>query len=214
MNKAVKLINEWANFDEQYPEASIEEFCRHYLIKKREEASQQEKSDGPQPPQQENVLLKLIGRISGIGQLYAGELLRDLPDIQPKDFYYLVTIWHAGDSRKTDIINRQLSELSTGMDILNHLKSISLIEERVDPSDRRAKLISITEKGKKVLYQCFRRMSKVGAILFDEVAEEDRKLCIQLLQNIEIKHTKLALEVKNKGIKEVFDVDVNTCIPE
>jgi hypothetical protein len=48
-----------------------------------------------------------------------------------------------------------------------------------------------------------------NSILFDEVAEEDRKLCIQLLQNVETLHTKLALEVKNKGIKEVFDVDID-----
>jgi DNA-binding MarR family transcriptional regulator len=210
MNKAVQLINEWADFDQQYPEARIEEFCRHYLIKKREEKNQQE-APGPRPPQQENVLLKLLGRISSIGQIYARELLDDIPGIQPKDFYYLVNIWHAGDSRKTDIINRQLSELSTGIDILNHLKEIELIEERVDSSDRRAKLVSITEKGKEVLYQCFRRMSKVGAILFDEVAEEDRKLCIQLLQNVETKHAKLAAEVKKKGIKEVFDVKINRC---
>jgi DNA-binding MarR family transcriptional regulator len=211
MNKAVQLMNEWGDFDKQYPDADIEEFCRHYLIKKREAENPHEKPDGPQPPQQENVLLKLLGGISCIGQVYARELLSDLPGIQPKDFYYLVTIWHAVDSRKTEIINCQLSELSTGMDILNHLKEMDLIEERVDPSDRRAKLISITEKGKKVLYQCFRRMSKVGAILFDEVAEEDRKLCIQLLKKVEAKHGKLALEVKNKGIREVFDVNTDTC---
>jgi DNA-binding MarR family transcriptional regulator len=213
MNKAVQLVNEWADFDEQYPDANIEEFCRYYLIKKREAGNQHEGPQGPQPPQQENMLLKLLGGISCIGQVYAQELLSDLPEIQPKDFYYLVNIWHAGNSRKTEIINRQLSELSTGIDILNHLKSLGLIEERVDPSDRRAKLISITEKGEKVLYQCFRRMSRVGAILFDEVAEEDRKLCIQLLKKVVVKHSKLALEVKNKGIKEVFDVKVNegTC---
>jgi DNA-binding MarR family transcriptional regulator len=209
MNKTVQLINEWAEFDEQYPDASIEEFCRYYLIKKREAENQDEKPQGPQPPQQENMLLKLLGGISSIGQVYAQELLSDLPEIQPKDFYYLVTIWHTGDSRKTDIINRQLSELSTGIDILNHLKDMSLIEERVDPTDRRAKLISITEQGEEVLYQCFRRMSKVGAILFDEVAEEDRKLCIQLLKKVIVKHSKLALDVKNKGINAVFDVDIN-----
>jgi hypothetical protein len=33
----------------------------------------------------------------------------------------------------------------------------------------------------------------------------------QLLKKVEAKHGKLALEVKNKGIKEVFDVDINAC---
>jgi DNA-binding MarR family transcriptional regulator len=209
MNKAVQLINEWAAFDEQYPEASIEEFCRHYLIKKREAENRQEALDGPVPPQQENVLLKLLGRISVIGQVYARDLLSDIPEIQLEGFYYLVNIMHQGESRKTEIINHQLSELSTGIDILNRLKDEDLIKERLDPSDRRAKLISITEKGRKILFQCFRRMSKVGSILFDEVAEDDRRLCIQLLKNVEIKHAKKALEVKKRGIREVFEVSIN-----
>lgn len=213
MNKTVQLINEWAEFDEQYPEASIEEFCRHYLIKKREAENRGKATEGPVPPQQENILLKLLGRISGIGQIYARSLLSDLPEIQLEGFYYLVGIMHTGESRKTDIISRNLSEFSTGMDILNRLKKEGLIKERVDPEDRRAKLISITDKGRKVLFKCFRRMSKVGGILFDKVAEDDRKLCIQLLKNVEIKHSKLATEVKEKGVKEVFegDLDINSC---
>lgn len=209
MKKAVQLINEWADFDEEYPEASIAEFCRHYLIRKREAENRGKTTEGPVPPQQENILLKLLGRISGIGQIYARDMLSDIPEIQLEGFYYLVGIMHTGDSRKTDIISRNLSEFSTGIDILNRLKAEGLIEERVDPSDRRAKLISITEKGRKVLFQCFRRMSKVGGILFDEVAEDDRKLCIQLLKNVEIKHSKLAAKVKEKGVKEVFGIDLN-----
>lgn len=205
MNKAVQLINEWAQFDEQYPEADIEEFCRYYLIQKREQENEKRISDGLEPPQLENLLLKLLGRISAIGQIYARQALEDLPEIQLEGFYYLNSIRHRGESRKTEIIRHHLSELSTGIDTLNRLKKEQLIKERTDPSDKRARLVSITDKGRKTLFQCYRRMSGVGSILFDEVAEEDRKLCVQLLKNVEIKHAGLALEVKEKGLEEVFD---------
>lgn len=204
MNKAVELINEWGKFDQEHPEADIEEFCRHYLIKKREQENQEKISDGLEPPQLENLLLKLLGRISGIGRIYAREMLSTIPEIQLEGFYYLNSIMHQGESRKTDIIKHHLSELSTGIDILNRLMSEDLIQERTDPSDKRAKLVSITEKGRQILFKCYRRMSQVGSLLFDEVSEEDRKLCVQLLKNVEIKHFKLALKVKNEGLEAVF----------
>lgn len=200
MNKAVELINEWAEFDEQYPEAGIEDFCRHYLIKKREKENTGKIAGGALPPQIDNVLMKLLGRIASMGQIYSREVLKDIPEIQLESFYYLTTIMQFGESRKTDIINHHLSELSTGIDILNRLKESGLIEERSDPSDKRAKLIKVSQKGRQLLFKCFQRMSKVGSILFDELADEDKKLCIQLLKNVEIKHAKLALEVKTRGL--------------
>lgn len=201
MNKAVELINAWAEFDEQYPEANIEDFCRHYLIKKREQEDKGKIAGGVLPPQIDNILLKLLGRIATMGQIYSREVLKDLPEIQLEGFYYLTTIRQIGESRKTDIINLHLSELSTGIDILNRLKESGLIEERSDPSDKRAKLIKITRAGEQLLFQCFRRMAKVGSVLFDELAEDDKRLCIQLLKNVEIKHSKLALQVKSQGLE-------------
>lgn len=200
-NKAVELINAWAGFDEQYPEAGIEDFCRHYLIKKREEENTGEIAGGILPPQIDNILLKLLGRIASMGQIYSREVLRDLPDIQLEGFYYLTSIRQLGESRKTDIIHQHLSELSTGIDILNRLKASGFITERPDPSDKRARLIKMSPAGERILFQCFRRMAKVGSILFDELAEEDKKLCIQLLKTVEIKHSKLALKAKNQGLK-------------
>lgn len=207
MNKAVELINKWADFDEQYPEASIEDFCRHYLIKKREKENAGEIAGGALPPQIDNVLMKLLGRIASMAQIYSREALRDIPGIQLESFYYLATIFQFGESRKTDIINHHLSELSTGIDILNRLKESDLIEERSDPSDRRAKLIKASHKGQQLIFQCFRRMSKVGTILFDEIDDDDKMLCIQLLKNVEIKHAKLALEVKTRGLEALGNIN-------
>lgn len=207
MNRAVELINEWAVFDEQYPEANLEDFCRHYLIKKREQENSGEISGGVLPPQIDNILLKLLGRIASMGQIYSREMLKKIPEIQLDGFYYLTTLRQLGESRKTDIINHHLSELSTGIDILNRLKDNDLIEERPDPSDKRAKLIKISTKGNQLLFKCFWRMSHVGSILFDELAEDDKKLCIQLLKNVEIKHAKLALEVKNRGLDALGELN-------
>lgn len=207
MNKAAELINEWAEFDEQYPDADIESFCRHYLIKKREEREVNktgEIAEGILPPQIDTLLLKLLARISAAGEVYCRKALSDIPVITLEGFQYLGSIFHKGESRKTDIINYNLSELSTGIDTLNRLKNEKLITERTDPSDKRAKLVKHTAKGEEMLFECYRRLHSIGSLLFDELAESDKKLCIQLLKNVEIKHSKLALEVKQSTLDEVF----------
>lgn len=210
MKKVTELINEWAEFDEQYPDLSIEDFCRHYLISKREEREEnktEEIAEGILPPQTDTLLMKLLGRISAAGQVYCRKALSDIPVITLVGFQYLGSIFHKGESQKTDIINYNLSELSTGIDTLNKLLEEGFISERRDPSDKRAKLVKHTEKGKEILFECYRRLHSIGSLLFDDLAEEDKKLCIQLLKSTEIKHSKLALRVKKSELDEVF-VDI------
>lgn len=210
MNKAAVLINEWAVFDEKYPGANIEDFCRHYLITKREEREEnknEEIAEGILPPQIDTMFLKLLSRISAAGGVYCRKALSDIPAITLDGFQYLGSIYHKGESRKTDIINYNLSELSTGIDTLNKLLDEGFITERKDPSDKRAKLVKHTKKGEEMLFECYRRLHSIGSLLFDELTEEDKKLCIQLLKNVEIKHSKLALRVKKSELDEVF-VDI------
>ncbi len=47
-------------------------------------------------------------------------------------------------------------------------------------------------------------MSKVGEILFGDMAEDDKKLVVQLLTPVEVKHAKLVLENKSKTLDEVY----------
>lgn len=207
MKKVTELINTWAAFDGQYPDSTVEDFCRHYLISRREEHEEnkmEQIAEGILPPQIDTLLLKLLSRIAMAGEVYCRKALSDIPVINLEGFQYLGSIYHKGESRKTDIINYNLSELSTGIDILNKLLAEGFITERPDPSDKRAKLIEHTKRGGEMLFECYRRLYSIGSILFDDLDENDKKLCIQLLKNTEIKHSKLALKVKKSEIDKVF----------
>jgi hypothetical protein len=39
MEKTIELVNVWAAFSRQYPQAGIDDFCRHYLAHEKEKAS-------------------------------------------------------------------------------------------------------------------------------------------------------------------------------
>jgi DNA-binding MarR family transcriptional regulator len=207
MNKTVELVNEWARFEQQYKEATIEEFCRRYLISQREKKEIGKNFRGVIPPQVDAYLSKLIGRVCQILILYSEIPIQSIPEIkQMEDFYFLNSIKHLGESRKTDIISYNFIELSSGIDILNRLQKNKLIEERSDPADKRAKLVKATAKGEKILMKCYEGLIKVSDIVFWGMDQEDKKLCIQLLKGVEIKHAKLVMEARGKSIDEIHEI--------
>ena len=204
MNKTVELVNEWARFEQRYPEGTLEEFCRRYLIAQREKKEIGINFRGVIPPQIDAYLSKLIGRVCQIIVLYGETALKGVPGIKHmEDFYFLNSVRHLGESRKTDIISYNFSELSSGIDVLNRLQENKLIEERTDPSDKRARLLKATAKGEKVLAKCYEVLMKVSDIVFWDMGQEDKKLCIQLLKGVEIKHAKMVMELRNKELDEI-----------
>lgn len=207
MNKTVELVNEWARFEQKYKEATIEEFCRHYLISQREKKEIGQNFRGVIPPQVDAYLAKLIGRLYQILETYSLIPLKAIPEIgRMEDFYFLNSVVHLGESRKTEIIAYNFAELSSGIDILNRLQKNKLIEERTDPADKRAKLVKATAKGQKILWKCYEGLIKVSDVVFWDMTQDDKKLCVQLLRGVEIRHAKLVIEIKNKTIDEIHEL--------
>lgn len=208
MNKTVELVNEWAAYEAAHPEASIEEFCRFYLTQQRSRREVAPPFGGlGVPPTSRSFLAKLMGFIGSTLGIYFQKAFVNIPEIRQKeDFYFLNNISHKGECRKTEVVYEQMLGLTTGIDTLNRLLAAELISERPDPTDKRAKLLSITPKGQDVLQQCYAASQKVTEIVFHDLSEEDVRLCIQLLRGVETRHSSLVFEVKDLSIDQISDL--------
>ena len=206
MNKTVELVNEWAAFESNYPNGSVEDFCRHYLINKRVEATEEKGNmvGGMVPPDRTILLMKLLGRITRLFLMYA-ETAKDKTQLkQFEDFNMLNTTFHLGNARKTEVIYNSLNELSTGIDNLNRLKKMGYITETDDLDDKRSKRISITPKGREVLFKCYDVFGRVNKMLLNDMPREDIFLCIQLLKNVEIKFSGMWQQHKGKDFEDIY----------
>jgi DNA-binding MarR family transcriptional regulator len=206
MNKTAELVNEWVRFEEKFKEGTIEEFCRHYLIRQREKKEIGQNFKGVIPPMVDAYLAKLLGTILNFMNVYIDSAVKEIPEIKrADDFYMLNNIVNLGEARKTDIINNQFMELSSGIDLINRLLKAKLIHERIDPKDKRSRLISATDKGERVVKKCYEYFSKTAEITFWGMSIDDKKLCIQLLRGVEIKHSKIALGMRGKTLNEIHE---------
>jgi DNA-binding MarR family transcriptional regulator len=206
MNKTVGLVNEWAAFEEKHPEGNIEDFCRFYLAHKRQQKDQVKGPlvGGVVPALTAGLLMKIIGRISKLNMAYANIALAGTGLNQIEEFGILQTIRKEKTPRKTEVIYANLFELSSGTDMLNRMKKRGLIKEYGDLEDKRSKRLELTEKGEAVCRAALSKIESNAKMLLNELKDDDMKLCIQLLKNIEIKFSAQWQKHKGKDFEEIF----------
>lgn len=195
-NKAVQLLLDWDAFEQKHPGGQIEDFCRYYLNKKPA-AKTSANSRG--------LLLRTIGRISSAFNVYHRAAMRKTNLPMPEGFYYLNGLATKGELRKTALINFLMVEYATGMEATSKLLKAGMIRERPDESDGRASILSLTEKGKKTLSQCYTYTGKAADILLGRLDEEATQTCIQLLKETEERHSVQAVEWKNLDFDEMLE---------
>lgn len=195
MNKAVELLIKWDTFNQQFPEASLQDFCRYELAFSSEVKNETDSAA---------VLLRIMGRIMSAFGFYHRSAMTQIKMPSSESFFFLNGLAHLGEVKKTDLINYLFFEYTTGMEAINKLIKNGLVKEKQDLDDKRAKLLSLTAEGKKELKEGYKQSSKVSEVIFKDVNPDVIHLCIHLLKQIEEKHSKLVVEMKNESFEEIY----------
>jgi DNA-binding MarR family transcriptional regulator len=204
MNKTAELVRIWADFEMSYPDAGIDDFCRHYLASGKKKQNSENFFDGEAPPRKDIILIKLIDRLARMHMIYVDLVLKNLKLNHFEEFNLLSAIGSLKNPRKTEVIYHAITELSTGLQLLSGLLKQGLITEKDDPEDGRSKRLSLTPKGGKLLQACYVQFSKIPELMLMEMPEEDVEICIQLLKNVHAKFSGLWQQHKTKSFDEVY----------
>lgn len=214
MDKTIELVNKWGEFATKHPDGSIEDFCRYSLVNKREDKGPEILVGGVVPGIVDGLLLKIIGRIGKLNFFYANMALKGTGINQIEEFGLLLSIQLQQDLRKSDIIYSNLFELSSGTDMLNRMKKKGYITEHTDPEDKRSKIMRLTTEGASVVNRCKDRIVLNARMLMWDMPVDDKKLCIQLLKNVEIKFSSKWLKHKGKPFDEVYEEVTGEKLPK
>jgi len=204
MNRTVELLNLWADFESKHADAEIEDFCRYLLIREREKDKKNIFPDVASPPDNLSRLAKITGRVAKLHNAYAVIALKDCGLSSIEEFIYLSDVHFMDKPQKTKVIYSNFNELSSGLLILERLKKKKLIMEEENSNDKRSKTVSITDKGKKILFTCYEKMSAVNRFFFDKMPEDDVVMCIQLLSATEAEFSRRWLADRSRSFEELF----------
>ncbi len=200
-HQLVELVNSFYKYAQQHPGATIEEFCRYYLAVKaleRPNVTGELSSD---------VLLSIsLGRLTRFAEMYTKKALTGTPINNMDELVYLMILDHAGTPRKSDLINRHLSEFSTGVEIIRRLAKAGLAEEFPDTEDRRTKRVRLTLAGQRLLYEVYPKLNMVAQIVAGSLDQDEKALLVQILGRLEKRHDEVYSLVKPQNLAETAEV--------
>lgn len=208
MNNTAELVNRWVAFETEHPDTDLQDFFRYELIKERENDKEEKFLGGVVPPEPDQVLAKLMDRITKLHMLYSTDLLKTVSIGSFDEFLYLNNIQNLERNRKIDVINANFNELSSGLLILERLKKKKLVLENADPNDKRSKLVSLTTEGRQKLIICYELLDKVNRVIFKDMKTDDILLCVKLLKPVEKKFSKLFTNDKKLSFGEIYKREI------
>lgn len=203
VNQTVELVKLWGAYEAEHPGANIEEFCRHYLASgiKKENTSPPKGAILPDLSGQLVILLRRIGKFH---INYSNKALEGTELGQMEEFGILVTIYNQKNPIKSEAIYQNIMELSSGSNMLIRMKKRGLIDEYDDEQDKRVKRLRLTPKGEATVLEAKDKVIRVAQMMVNDLSDENKRLCIQLLSPINQHFTGLFTKQRNKTFEEVY----------
>ncbi|HTJ48131.1 MAG TPA: MarR family winged helix-turn-helix transcriptional regulator [Cyclobacteriaceae bacterium] len=194
MEPLLELVSAWQEYSQRTNLASVEDFCTYYLSTKKNSVQIDKRID--------LNLAKQLGKTNSLLKLYFRRALMQISDVELEWYYFLDAIALAGEIRKNDIVSfHLLSEPTTGIDILNRMLKAGLISERVDPDDKRARLITLTSKGKDYLSKLNSLFNEISKHIFSLIDIDTKSAMVSAFTKLVAEYSNAIRDDKSKAIE-------------
>jgi MarR family transcriptional regulator, lower aerobic nicotinate degradation pathway regulator len=200
--------SEWKGID-----TNLNDFAGwlHQKLKRPLLDNLQEKSvAGPlDPPERqqgetvESAIARLFVFISRYAKLYFKKAFDNTLIQSAEEFSYLVILWTFESLSKTELIQKNIHEKASGMEIINRLTDKGLTEQFDDRHDRRSKRIRITPAGTQALLASFANTRIVSALMTANLDETEKATLFYLLKKLDHFHYHIFMEDKPKTLNDL-----------
>jgi DNA-binding MarR family transcriptional regulator len=119
------------------------------------------------------------------------------------EFGFLATLLREDTLLKNELINQHLLEISSGSEILKRLIRGGLVQEFADEHDKRAKRVSLTQKGKEEIFSAFHDMHKVAEIVIGNLTRKELMDTLSVMNKLTYFHQHIHEKDRNAGLEEL-----------
>lgn len=148
-----------------------------------------------------SILIVLLFRYA---KGYIKKALKDSRIKTADEFSYLITLMTHESMSKTELIQNQIMEKTSGTDIINRLIKLKLIEQYDDTVDKRSIRIKITLEGRKEILSIIPQMQLVSQIVTGNLNETEKNTLAYMLRKLEIFHNDIFMNKKSAELVELI----------
>lgn len=155
----------------------------------------------------ESVISTLFVHLNRYAKMYAKSAIEDSMFSTQEEFIYLINLEAYGPMGKMELIKRNIQEKPVGMQIIQRLLAHGWVEQRASTTDKRSKIIAITEEGLRALNVQMPQIRRATQIVTGNLQYEEKIELIRLLTKLDQFHKPIFQANNNRSdlLNMVFD---------
>lgn len=150
--------------------------------------------------------LDSISRIARLHDFFTRKYLAELPLNNRLEYMFLWTIARLGNAKKTDLIHIHMVEYTTCMDTIRRLVNGGLLEEMPNESDKRARLVTLSAKGRELLQVADARIDEERNMFLSCISSNRWKKALPVLEEISSFHQTIYSDHYEKPAAELTNL--------
>lgn len=168
-----------------YPN-DIEGFKRWIVANyKGEEKNNEPNWDGKEKGRSaESVINTLIVHMNRYAKNYSKSALFGSDFSTQEDFIYLINLKAFGEMTKMELIKKNVHEKPAGMQVINRLIAQGWVDQTDSDTDKRSKVIKISNKGIQILEKQMDKIRKATEIVTGDLTRNEKMELIRLLNKL------------------------------
>lgn len=143
-------------------------------------------------------------------KFYVKKALEGTRLISIDDIHFLFHLAQNESMKKSEIINSNITEMSSGIEVIKRLLKKKLIDDFDDPNDKRSKRVKITAEGLEEIKKVSAKFQNVHRLFTKVIHEDDKFNLLALLNKIYNYHLNIYNNEKNTQLEELFNKYLET----
>lgn len=148
-----------------------------------------------------SILISLMFRYA---KNYIKKALKGTGINSADEFSFLITLLTYDSLTKQEMINLQVMEKTSGIEIINRLIKKGFISQYDDEVDKRSKRIMMTISGRQQLLATLPQMKTVSKIILGKLTLDEQHMLVYLLRKLDHFHNDIFLNEKNFELDDII----------
>ncbi len=122
----------------------------------------------------------------------------------PDEFAFLITMLKNPSYTKTELVNKLVTEKTSGIETIKRLIKKGLLEEFKKVEDKKSVYLKITNYGKNSIFEILPEISKITKIITGNLSESEVEILLNLLLKLDVFHNEIYFSEKNSSIDTIY----------
>lgn len=139
----------------------------------------------------QSSLLMAVYFLNKYAVFYSRRIFKNSLIYSLDDFSFLAALLPDKKLRKADVVRKNITEKSSGNEVLKRLLKHNLIKETNNPDDKRSKLLEITPLGFQEIFAVKEQMQKMATLVEGDLTEQEKSAMLLMINKLHKYHSPL-----------------------